>query len=205
MDALAPLYALDALDGEDLALFTEELKGSESLRAMVNEYRDAATALPLSLEPVTPPPAIKSRLMEAIAPRAPRSAPVFTRLFWAAAAVALISTIFLSLKNTPDTREIVIHVDKAPAGRVLVSGQSAHIVVAGLPKLPAGRVYQLWHIGSDKIPVPQGTFTLDSAGELRGSDRIRNRISADDLFAFTMEPTGGSRSPTLPIYAIGKY
>jgi len=34
-DALAPLYALNALDGDDLALFNEELKASESLQALV--------------------------------------------------------------------------------------------------------------------------------------------------------------------------
>jgi len=181
------------------------LKGSESLQALVREYREAATALPLSLEPATPPPSIKSRLMETIAPPVQRSAPVFTRLFWAAAAVLLFSLIFVSLKNTSDTHEIVINVEKQPRGRISSAGQSVQIVVTGLPKLPAGKVYQLWHIGSDKIPVPQGTFGLDAAGELHGSDRIRNKIRQDDLFAFTMEPAGGSTQPTMPIYAVGKY
>jgi len=184
------------------------LKGSESLQALVREYREAATALPLSLEPVTPPPSIKSRLMETIAPPVQRSAPVFTRLFWAAAAVLLFSLIFVSLRHNPETHIVVIIGTKeAPAaqGVLQLTGRAAALAVSGLPKLPAGKVYQLWHIGGDKVPVPQNVFPLDSAGNLRGSDLIKNPIAADHLFAFTIEPDGGSPHPTLPIYAVGKY
>src|SRR6185503_993206 len=51
LENLAPLYALGALDGEDLVRFSEELERSESLRALVREYREASTAIPHALDP----------------------------------------------------------------------------------------------------------------------------------------------------------
>jgi len=146
--------------------------------------------------------------MEAISPPVRRSAPVFTRLFWAAAAVILFSLIFVSLRNSSETHTVVMNGTKeAPAaqGILHLTGRAADLAVSGLPKLPAGKGYQLWHIGSDKIPVDQNVFRLDSAGDLRGSDLIKNPIATDHLFAITIEPIDGSRSPTMPIYAVGKY
>lgn len=207
-EALAPLYALDALDGEELAVFNEELKRSEPLRALVQEYRAAATALPLSLEPVAPSPAVRSRLLEAVAPAAPRSAPVFTRVFWAAAAVFLISLVVLGIRKPEDARRLPVNGMPdylSVRGEALVRGRSIELLVAGLPKPPEGKVYQLWHIGDDKKPVGQGTFRLDPSGRLHGTDALKNPVGKDHLFAITLEPAGGSKAPTSPILAVGKY
>jgi len=201
IEALAPLYALDALDGEDLALFTEELKNSESLQALVREYRDAALAIPLSLEPVAPSPALKGRILDAVAPRAERSAPVFTRVFWSLAAVALFSFIGYSLIHPG----IPMSGPHDVTGRVKVDDRTVVLMVEGLPKLPPGKVYQLWHLIPGKPdPVRQGLFVLDPSGRLRGRDTMKNPITPDCEFAITMEPAGGSNRPTMPIYALAK-
>ncbi len=174
----------------------------------MNEYREAATALPLSLEPLAPPASIKSRVLQSCTGPVERSAPVFTRLFWAAAAVALIGFIVVSLRNTPEARDVALRgTPDAPQahGTLHLVGPAADLVVSGLPKLPEGKVYQLWHIGGNKIPVPQNLFGQDSAGDLHGSDRIKSPVAANHIFAITMEPAGGSRKPTLPIYAVGTY
>ncbi|HEV3027458.1 MAG TPA: anti-sigma factor, partial [Planctomycetota bacterium] len=135
-------------------------------------------------------------------------APVFTRLFWAAAAVALFSMIFVSLRHAPEMRELSWNpTSDAPAahGSMRCWGPSVVFTVSGLPQLPGGKVYQLWHIGSDKVPIEQATFTPTPSGELVGSDRIKHKIAAGDLFGITMEPAGGSRQPTMPIFAVAKY
>lgn len=207
LEALAPLYALDALDGEDLARFNEALKESEPLRALVREYRDAASTLPLSLEPVAPAPALRSRVLEAVAPAAPRSAPVFTRVFWAVAAIALFVFVVKSLLNPVPTRELLVKgAPGAPAasGRLLYTGRSVELSIHGLPALPAGKCYQLWHIGPLKTPVDQGTFALDASGTLRGWDGMKYEISPGCAFAVTMEPVGGSKTPTAPLYGIAR-
>lgn len=203
LEALAPLYALDALDGEDLALFTEALKTSESLRALVREYRETATALPRALDPVAPSPSAKGRLMESIAPAAPRSAPVFTRLFWSLAAVVLIALIGRSLLHPPRVDSMNLIGDKAAPsarGQLTWRGRSVEVTVSGLPPLPAGKVYQLWHLGPAPRPVPAATFTLDASGELHGWDTMKHAIARSHAFAITLEPSGGSLSPTLPLY-----
>ncbi len=61
------------------------------------EYRDASAALPLSLDPVAPSPGLKVRLLDGLSGAPVRSAPVFTRVFWAVAAIALFSLIGRSL------------------------------------------------------------------------------------------------------------
>jgi len=207
-EALAPLYALDALDGEDLALFNEELKRSESLRALVLEYRSAATALPLSLEPVAPAPGIRGRLLDAVSPAKPRSAPVFTRVFWAAAAVFLFSLVFIGIRKPDEMRKVPVNGmpdHRNVQGEAMVRGRSVELLVAGLPKLPKGMCYQLWHIGDDKKPVDQGTFQLDPSGMLHGTDALKSPAAKDHLFAITLEPVGGSKAPTSAILAVGKY
>jgi anti-sigma-K factor RskA len=154
---------------------------------------------------VAPSPALKARLMAGLSGRPPRSAPVFTRLFWAAAAVLLVSLIVRSLST--DMRELVVkRTPAAPAveGLVRCSDRSVDFHIAGLPPLPKGKCYQLWHIGTDRI-LAQGTFHLDESGDLCGSDTMRQPVGRDHQFAFTMEPEGGSRQPTAPIYAIAKY
>jgi anti-sigma-K factor RskA len=197
-EALAPLYALDALDGEDLALFTKELDASESLRALVREYRDAASALPLSLAPVEPSPALKSRILASAAGPVRRSAPVFTRVFWAAAALVLFALLIRSFQSTEVQMPMT---GKTVTGQITLKGRMVKLELGGLPALPAGKVYQLWHIGPIQKPVDQGTFVCDGAGNYQGWDKMKYTIDPKDAFAITMEPAGGSKSPTMPILA----
>ena len=202
LEALAPLYALDALDGDDLAAFSEALKTSEPLRALVREYRDAATALPLSMEPAAPSPGIKSRLLQSVAP-VERSAPVFTRVFWAIAAIALFAFVIHSLRNPVPIQERRV-TGTGIAGNLRATGRSVELNISGLPALPAGKCYQLWHIGPLDKPVGQGTFVLDASGRLGGWDTMKYDVTPGCAFAVTMEPTGGSKAPTMPIYALAR-
>ena len=51
-------------------------------------------------------------------------------------------------------------------------------------------------------PVPCATFRLDSKGELLSTDTLKYVIAKDQTFALTMEPIGGSKSPTMPIFCV---
>jgi anti-sigma-K factor RskA len=144
--------------------------------------------------------------MAGLAGRRPRSAPVFTRLFWAAAAAILFTVIVRSLPT--DLRDLpVARTPDGPGveGTMRCSERSVDFHIAGLPACPPGKCYQLWHIGSDRVPIPLGTFHPDPSGVLCGSDAMRQGMKPDHLLAFTMEPEGGSRQPTMPIYAFAKY
>lgn len=60
-------YALDALDGEDLACFVEHLRTCPICPAVVAEFRATAAQLPLGVEPEVPSPALRSRILAAVA------------------------------------------------------------------------------------------------------------------------------------------
>ena len=56
-------YLLGALDDAERAGFEEHLAGCPACRAEVDELLPAARALPISVDPVDPPPALKARIM----------------------------------------------------------------------------------------------------------------------------------------------
>jgi anti-sigma-K factor RskA len=133
--------------------------------------------------------------------QAPRRA-IFSRVFWAAAAVVLIALLLNSLLGSEWKRVHAPGTKDAPLanGELRWRETSLKLTVTGLPSLPPGRVYQLWHVGVVATPIPQATFTLDAEGSLVGSDTMHYAIAKGQAFALTIEPAGGSRSPTLPIY-----
>jgi anti-sigma-K factor RskA len=93
----------------------------------------------------------------------------------------------------------------AGSGRIVVdsgSGETA-IVVAGLPALPQGKTYELWAIRGANPPEPAGLFTItgDRPAALR-ADTIA-RPAEVTAFAVSIEPAGGSTSPTGAVVLAG--
>lgn len=91
------------------------------------------------------------------------------------------------------------------SGRVLIEAMSgeAAVVLAGLGPPPAGRIFELWAIRGNRVPQPAGVFTA------RGSEPFAVRVERVErpaevtAFAVSIEPTGGSKSPTGPIVLAG--
>jgi anti-sigma-K factor RskA len=89
------------------------------------------------------------------------------------------------------------------AGRAFWSRAAGLLFTAdGLPALPAGRVYQLWTI-TGAAPTGAGTFTPDTQGAASTSGSVSAGAPKPDAFAVTIEPAGGSASPTMPIVMVG--
>ncbi len=101
---------------------------------------------------------------------------------------------FVALAGTP----------AAPAAhaRVLFNAVSrrVYVDVQRLPAPPAGRQYQLWALNKGK-PVDAGVLTVAAAAGER-LERMKDIASAQ-AFAVTLEPVGGSATPTMPIRAMG--
>ncbi len=80
--------------------------------------------------------------------------------------------------------------------RVLYSATSHRVFldVQNLPKLPAGKQYQLWALDKGK-PVDAGVLAFTTAA----GDSLQQMkdIASAQTFAMTVEPTGGSVGPTL--------
>ena len=84
----------------------------------------------------------------------------------------------------------------------LAYDQSGHAMVmtSGLPTPPAGKEYQLWFIVADKPPMRGKTFSTDSHGKGMLEDQLPGVALKSAVFAVTLEPQGGSASPTMPMY-----
>ncbi len=81
------------------------------------------------------------------------------------------------------------------------SGQGT-LTVTGLPAPPEGKVYQLWYLGGTRtVPEPGSTFSVDAQGT--GLLPITQAVPPFEQVGLTIEPQGGSQTPTLPVVAVG--
>ncbi|HYL93302.1 MAG TPA: anti-sigma factor, partial [Alphaproteobacteria bacterium] len=79
--------------------------------------------------------------------------------------------------------------------------EKAHVllIASNLGPLPQKKVYQLWLLPADgSAPMPAGTFMPDANGSALMDHVMSAGIDAK-AFAITMEPEGGSLTPTMPI------
>lgn len=75
----------------------------------------------------------------------------------------------------------------------------AMLITKDLPRAPEGKEYQLWFIVDNK-PLPGKSFVTDSSGRAMMKDEVPEAARNSAIFAVTLEPTGGVRSPTGAIY-----
>jgi anti-sigma-K factor RskA len=77
------------------------------------------------------------------------------------------------------------------------------ILVAQLPPLQPGRVYQLWRIQGTNSPASAGTFTVDQLGYTTVALPPGKQPQSGEVVAVTNEPNGGSLGPTTDILVKG--
>ncbi len=81
--------------------------------------------------------------------------------------------------------------------------QGVVFTAAGLPALPAGRVYQLWFV-PNASPVSAGLLTIDDGGRVAASVTRPDDVTVPVPIAVTLEPEGGVESPTGEVYLLGR-
>jgi hypothetical protein len=104
---------------------------------------------------------------------------------------------------------ILLRVDlkgEAPAPRALGRAfwsptMGVFFSASGLPALGQGRVYQLWTI-EGTTATSAGTMAPDASGLIVHA--APGPVEAPDAFGVTIEPAGGSSSPTLPVIMLGR-
>lgn len=75
------------------------------------------------------------------------------------------------------------------------SGDTGVLLVFDLPPLPSRKVYQLWMIRG-KTSIGAGTFTLSPQGTGVLQVKAPEAQRPVEMFAITVEPSGGSPQPT---------
>ena len=129
----------------------------------------------------------------------------------AAAAIALGGVgvgSYLADQNDPvnqviragDLREASVDVSAGGTATLLISASEDAAVVKmnDVPAPPEGKVYQMWLIPKDgSAPVSQGLMDEDALSK----PAVVQGISSASALGITVEPVGGSQSPTLPTVA----
>lgn len=100
----------------------------------------------------------------------------------------------VDLKGQGSASEATARAYWSTRGMILTAGR--------LPVLPPGRVYQLWTIVGS-TPSPSSTFTPDASGAASVTIATVDGAVRPDAFGVTIEPAGGSTTPTLPIVLVG--
>jgi anti-sigma-K factor RskA len=216
-------YLLGALDDAERAGFEEHLAGCPACRAEVDELLPAARALPISVDPVEPPPALKARIMAdvereasllaAAGPEADRpAAPARRRLRLPSlrlAPVAVAAALLLvgaaigigvtELRSGPD-RTIQAEMESGAGteranAELEINGDEARLVARGLPAPPSGRVYQVWLKRDGHAPEPTAALFRPSR-DGTASASVPGSLEGVDQVMVTDEPDGGSPQPT---------
>jgi anti-sigma-K factor RskA len=99
-----------------------------------------------------------------------------------------------------DVRQATVDVSGGGTATVSISSSKDAVVVKmnGVPAPPAGKVYQMWLIPKDgSAPVSQGLMDAEALSKPAVVKGIRSAAA----LGITVEPAGGSASPTLPTVA----
>lgn len=219
-------YLLGALSDEERSRFEEHLTGCEACRRELAELKVAADALPVGVQQMAAPAALKGRIMATVrseaellaaagadADRPVERAPTERRR-WAgwfgwrsglALACALLIGVAVGLNVSGSSQSQVLTAQVAPQGAsVTMEVRDGHSTLSArnLPAPPSGRVYQVW-LKRRGVEAPEPTDSLFSPRG--GSASVDVAGSMDDVEAVlvTHEPAGGSSAPTTqPIIAI---
>jgi len=123
------------------------------------------------------------------------------------------SVVFDTLTDA-SAKQVALHLPLGTKPTVFPEGHASYLAKKGsvvfvannLDQLQANRTYELWLIpaGLNAKPIPAGTFKPDTYG--RASLVTSGLPVGVDAGAFgvTIEPEGGSKTPTLPIVLAGE-
>lgn len=111
------------------------------------------------------------------------------------------------LIGTPGLRLVNLTGQKpAPNARARVlydpATREACLLVAGLPRAPAGKAYEVWVIAGP-APTPAGTFQVDAQGTALVRLPTLDETARVKAFAVSLEPESGVPAPTGPIVLAG--
>ena len=173
--ALAGAYAIDALDSAERTRFERHLASCQTCPAEVRGLVATAAELGLAAA-VTPPPALKGRVLADVA---------------ALSGARSVDAEIAALLSAPDALVASAATSAGGTATVVASLGAAAMVFtgAGLPVLPPSSVYELWFIGAGGAR-PAGLVPLTPAPVLAAG------LSGGDAIGVTVEPAGGSPAPT---------
>lgn len=218
--SLIAAYALDALEGDEEAVYEAHLARCASCRQELASFRDTAALLAYGVATAPPPPELRERILQQA--RAERSNVVPLPRRWAVRATAAVAAVAacaaigvgwwaLSLSSqlererearAEEEQALAVVLDpgadtfrvRGAAGTLVVAeGGQAALVLQGLEPPPPGNVYTAWVSADGDQMVPAGTFT---AGTERSVVRLTRPVPEGGLVAVTVEADEDAQEPT---------
>jgi anti-sigma-K factor RskA len=227
----AALYTLGLLSLDAAAAFESELSASAELRNFVNELREAAAQLALSVPTQSPPASLKRRIMRELMPETQRrpimSTPrgSFAWMPWAIAAILILFCGVLALDRARLQRELAeiratdplmrtIFFTLTPSGSAFADAkatvawqpgrQTGVIRVSNLPAPQPGKDYQLWAVdAAHKDPISAGVVRVDQNGVAQIRFKPVEMAQQVKAFAISLEREGGVLKKEGPILLAG--
>jgi anti-sigma-K factor RskA len=220
-------YALGALDEREAALLEHHLAECEPCTAELRWLQPAVDAIPASVEPLTPPPALRERLLSVVREEAEPAAdarpekagrrfrlPFFgsvaLRPALAGAAVLLLAAgvAGYELRNTtedtggPATATYAATVPGTPVrGTLEVEGDKGYLHIENMPANRPNQVYQAWvqepTASGGKPEVQPSSVFVVNQGGT-GEVMIPHGLDNAAKVMITREPKGGSELPSEP-------
>jgi anti-sigma-K factor RskA len=218
-------YLLGALEPDESARFEAHVAECEVCRRDVAELKVAADALPVSVPLVSPPPALKGRIMTIVEseaellaasgrgadePAQRRAAPERPRgrlLGWLSRpAVALACALVLLaggalagvLLSGDEEARTVVATTAAPDAdvRLEIRDEGSMLVAANMPPPPRGRIYQVWLKRPGQDPEPTSVlWSTRSNGSAEVA--VPGSLEGVEAVLVTHEPLGGSDEPSV--------
>jgi anti-sigma-K factor RskA len=231
MHPLSGAYAVDALDDIERARFERHLAECPDCTAEVASLREAAAMLTHSVE-TGPSADLRAKVLAEIStvrplpPRAPtqeavhRHARRLPRLLAAAVAAVVLaagvgltawhpwdrnqpgqSSVAAQVMDAPDSRRQTIKIPGGGSATVVHSRSlgKAVLITKDMPKAPSDKVYELWLQDSEGAMNPAGLMT---GGRTHQTVVLRGNAGESTGVGITVEPAGGSKSPTTDPFAL---
>jgi anti-sigma-K factor RskA len=213
---MLPDFVLEVLSDDETNQVIDHLSGCPTCQAELARLQRVADEIPLALVQTSPPPALKSRLMEAIHAKQEfwQKLGQSLRMPLPAIGLALIAILALgnlllwrqlnvnSLQDAVSMRVVALANNENSPGAVgtLVMdprGKYGTLVVDNLALLTPDRQYQVWLIKGD-ARTSGGLFSVNYEGYASLEISAPLPLASYDSLGISVEPSGGSPQPTGP-------
>ncbi len=220
---MLPAFVLEVLTDEETGQVAEHLASCQSCQAELTRLQLVADDLPLALVQTMPPPKVKDHLMDAIRARKQKPVPLAQPSAWqklvgflrqplpalAAALIVLlvVGNLFLwqqliqTREQTSTPMRVIALANTQDAlgamGTLIMDRQGDYgtLVVDKLAVLASNQQYQVW-LTKDGTRVSGGVFSVNHDGYASLEILAPNPLAQYDSVGITVEPFGGSPSPT---------